>query len=921
MGIWQGVDEGGHPVTRYFAPGEEAHAQALGFSPAADTQAAQAVGAIDDRTPGVLGSVGAAASSALAGTTLGASDVAFRALLGDQGFASLAADRAAHPVVSGAAGLGGALVGGGTPAGLAGKLGTATAEGLGGGLLARTAGGAVEGALYGAGGGVSELALSQDPLTVDRIASTISSGALLGAGVGGAAGLAGGLVDKALQRANRAIDEHAALRATQEGVPDDLAKLDAKGLRAADDAEVARLNAEHTTSRAAERSAVVDDALTYRATVKDSNPWLATDEGEDLARLTRANKTLRAALDDAKGLRESPGSLAKPLRVEETALENTIANRTEIAARIDKANAELADGVERQLGGELPEARTPGPELPDYRGVRAHEDAADDYLERTVNARDIAERGYYEPPGGHTDAVRMDNARKAIAEGQREPIKLGVTPEGKITVTDGRHRLQAAIDADAPIRVKWSTDMGEPADDMVFRNRPTAPSSEPAPSRNTIELSGKTARRYAQWTGQKLESGGTVKVARAQGRAFVEALRGGQIAGDTAKALDSLPQLLEQNRALQERIKLAMQSPTPKAELTSPRRSAIAAARDALSAPKPPPSIVQQMLGGSAFGAATAAAHAIPVVGQIPGVAHFIGAKAAQLAERLIGGKIGEAVAGQTARGKAAIEAVLSATRAATKYSVPVATKILSELRFGLRASEPDEQAAPSKADLPGLFKERTDEIKQLTAYDAAGVPRVRPEVRQKIADGLKSIGAVDPVLADKLESKAVLKIEYLSSIIPRRPDIAGAQIGPDKWSPSDMAMRSWARAAYAVENPYSVLERAAHGVVTPEEAAAVHATSPEILEAYSREIGARLPELRQTLPYRSQIALSILTGATVDPALDPRVMRVLQGSFTTEPGSANGTQAPKANPAFGSLKKSPDAPTPAQQRAQGAHV
>lgn len=109
-------------------------------------------------------------------------------------------------------------------------------------------------------------------------------------------------------------------------------------------------------------------------------------------------------------------------------------------------------------------------DVPEYQAIKAHETKADDYFEQTLPARKIADRGYYEPPGGGTDAARVGNARKAIAEGQRESIKLNVSPEGKITVTDGRHRLAAAIEADKPIKVKWSTGF-EPAESDVWRNR------------------------------------------------------------------------------------------------------------------------------------------------------------------------------------------------------------------------------------------------------------------------------------------------------------------------------------------------------------------------------------------------------------------------------------------------------------------
>lgn len=80
-----------------------------------------------------------------------------------------------------------------TPAAQAAKLGLSIAgKGTGKGLAARAVAGgvsgAVEGGLYGTGQGISELAMSDKPLSAERIVSTLGSGALTGAAYGGAIG-------------------------------------------------------------------------------------------------------------------------------------------------------------------------------------------------------------------------------------------------------------------------------------------------------------------------------------------------------------------------------------------------------------------------------------------------------------------------------------------------------------------------------------------------------------------------------------------------------------------------------------------------------------------------------------------------------------------------------------------------------------
>lgn len=96
----------------------------------------------------------------------------------------------------------------------------------------------------------------------------------------------------------------------------------------------------------------------------------------------------------------------------------------------------------------------------------------DDGVTQTVDSRVISEHGWYEPPGQGRDAVKADKARKAIAEGQRDPIHLGVTDDGKIIVGDGRNRLAAAVESGKPIKVKWEAAVGIGPDDVLKGGKP-----------------------------------------------------------------------------------------------------------------------------------------------------------------------------------------------------------------------------------------------------------------------------------------------------------------------------------------------------------------------------------------------------------------------------------------------------------------
>lgn len=376
--------------------------------------------------------------------------------------------------------------------------------------------------------------------------------------------------------------------------------------------------------------------------------------------------------------------------------------------------------------------------------------------------------------------------------------------------------------------------------------------------------------------------------------------------GTRAAALDFASTALEKNRALQAKIAEVSGKPV------SARLDAIADATDALQSGGPKQSIAQQMLSGSVFGHVAGAVSGIPVVGPM------IGAKAAGLVSDLVGGKLGSATTAAAERGSKAVQALLDVTRKVSPAAPVLATKVLGSVRYAASQDEKPQRAKgakPAKApDLAASYRARSEELRSHIETAPDGKPQVRLATRRKIAAQLAPIAAADPVAADRLETIAVRRLEFLASKIPRRPDLAGMQTGPDRWQPSDMEMRAFARYVAAVEDPTGVVERLADGSITPEDAETMRTVYPEMYGDIQRQIVEQLGELRAQLPYQRRLALSIFSGVPVDPSLDPRVLAVLQGTFASEPGTEGGTMAPTAQPAFGSVSK--PSPTPAQERA-----
>jgi hypothetical protein len=325
-----------------------------------------------------------------------------------------------------------------------------------------------------------------------------------------------------------------------------------------------------------------------------------------------------------------------------------------------------------------------------------------------------------------------------------------------------------------------------------------------------------------------------------------------------------------------------------------------------------PQSFGEQLVQGAAFtGAMSVAA---PVVG-VPMALVGAGVASKKIAGMVFGrlGKAGDAAAQRMA---GALERVVKAAETSTRYAPVTAVKALERSMF----APPEDKKPPAKVKgrgrLVAAFRAREKEIRSQTTPGPDGKATMRPHARQEMAERLSPVRALSPGLADKMETAANRRIGYLADRLPKRPDLPGRDMGPDTWRPSDYAIRNFARAVRAVEDPAGIVERAANLTATPQDGDALREVYPEMFAELQQWLAENLPELRKRLPYKQRLMLSMLTGVPMDPALDPRILRRLQAHFAEEPGTSGGFEPPRAKPQFGSVRR-PD-PTPAQERAEG---
>lgn len=371
--------------------------------------------------------------------------------------------------------------------------------------------------------------------------------------------------------------------------------------------------------------------------------------------------------------------------------------------------------------------------------------------------------------------------------------------------------------------------------------------------------------------------------------------------------LDAASQLLERNRALQTKIE-DLYKP-----LTSERLTAIQAAEDALAAGGSKQGLLGRLADKAVDRGGMAMAAGLVGGGPVGALGMMIAPEVIGKLKDLVTNRLARTGAESMARSSAALDAFFNTAGKVGKVATPVAAKILASASYG--PSRPAVKTVTGTTHkLISDYKARESEILEHVETGPDGKLTMRPAARAALGQSLVAVAALSPMLADRMETVMARRIEFLANKLPKRPDIGGFQLGPDRWQPSDMDVRALARYMAAVEDPGGVEERLVSGTVTPEDAEAYREVYPERFEDFKAQIVARLPELRATLPYPRKVALSIFTGVPVDPAMHPQVLRVLQSMYTDEPNSEGGTMAPVATPQMGSISN-PD-PTAAQKRA-----
>lgn len=331
------------------------------------------------------------------------------------------------------------------------------------------------------------------------------------------------------------------------------------------------------------------------------------------------------------------------------------------------------------------------------------------------------------------------------------------------------------------------------------------------------------------------------------------------------------------------------------------------------------PSLVQQLakqVGGGAL--------ASGMIGMgMPALAAFPMGFA--LAEAAVGSRMGS-IGNRLARGAEAsreaarkgVDNFLQVGKRAAKAGLPIASKVLTATSF----ATPEQVAASAQRPVrvssnPRVkaYQARARELQAVTEPDpVTGKSKMTHAAMLQMADRLTVVGAISPKLQDEMLLVGERRLAFLADKLPKRPGSPQFPIGPDTWHPSEYEIAEFGRYVDAVENPAGVLDRMGAGKMTSEDAEALRTVYPEIYGEIQDQLMAKLPELRENLPFEKRLMLSIYFEKPIDPSMDPETMKILQGNYAEEPGTKGGTSPAPAK--FTSLRGNyAPKPTPSQER------
>lgn len=151
-----------------------------------------------------------------------------------------------------------------------------------------------------------------------------------------------------------------------------------------------------------------------------------------------------------------------------------------------------------------------------------------------------------------------------------------------------------------------------------------------------------------------------------------------------------------------------------------------------------------------------------------------------------------------------------------------------------------------------------------------------------RLTRSTETLARVAPKTAQAVQFKAVQAAKYLLAQAPKNP--GAPSMFKDRWQPSELQLAKFERVLKAVADPKSLLNDLANSQLTHVAVQAVREVYPKMYMEMVSEIVDNIDELREQLPYKDRIQLSVLFGVPVDPTMRPEFIASMQQSHLAMP-------------------------------------
>ncbi len=332
------------------------------------------------------------------------------------------------------------------------------------------------------------------------------------------------------------------------------------------------------------------------------------------------------------------------------------------------------------------------------------------------------------------------------------------------------------------------------------------------------------------------------------------------------------------------------------AKLTSPRLERLQTRLDMLSSPAG--QFARQSadqirtLVGTTIGGALGSAVGMPFVGA------GLGAMGARLlSERgrdLIRGGAGQLVARMHGSVAKAVDGFVSAGKAVAAKAPTAATRAAISVGAGRPPSDRTEALMDKARDL---------------AANVGPDGKITMDARRAIYSNLDGLREADVRLADRAETVAVRKAEFLATKAPKDPGL-GTPLNRNRWRPSETQLREFATYVATADRPERLLEEIRSGRISPKTVEAAKTIYPEFFQSLVLQMTQRLAERGKDVSYPKRIQLSILLGVPFDSTMRPEYIAWVQQIYADK-------QAQQQQPPGGARPKVPPMKAPQPTTAQ----